>query len=331
MTAEELIKAHGSVSAAARAEGLTRSGMQHRLRHERKNKPAVSSEIEYPDLPSSELTPQEIIDHAKKYFASHLAARDARRWFEIKIKNNQPIGVAFVGDPHIDDKGTNWVLFDEHIKLLQETEGLYAIGGNDLANNWVGRLMRLYSDSKMTQKETWKIIKYLFKDSGIRWLVHVLGNHDLWNDGPILFRANAGVVPVEDWQARFVIGFPNNTKIRVHMAHDFPGTSQYNMLHGAKKQALWGEQADIYACAHKHSWAMTQEENPHRNDVYWMIRSRGYKFMDSFADVHGFGSQRHGATITAIINPRADGPARIQCFADMSEAAQYLTWLRGRN
>ena len=271
------------------------------------------------------------VEQAAKEFSRRMASHEARRWFEIKVKTNQPIGVVFMGDPHVDNPGTNWPLLLQHVDLLEKTPGLYAIGGNDVADNWIGRLVRLYADATMSRKQTLKVIKWLIKDSKIKWLCHVLGNHDAWGDGPYLLKATAQpFVPVEDWQARFQLVFPNGSRTRIHMAHDFPGHSQWNHLHGAQKQALWGEQADILACAHKHCWAMHQEENSHRNFVYWLIRSRGYKFLDSYANTHGYGEQKYGASITAVIDPTKEGPDKIQCFADMGEAAEFLTWKRSR-
>ena len=46
----------------------------------------------------------------------------------MRVKGNKPIGVCFMGDPHIDNKGTNWPLLDQHIAILRDTEGMYAIG-----------------------------------------------------------------------------------------------------------------------------------------------------------------------------------------------------------
>lgn len=325
---------YGSGRAAAAAAGISESTFRKNLKRQlarQQSAPAESeSEIHFPDLPSSELPVEEIVEYAKKNFAQRMASRDARRWMEIKVKSKLPIGVCFMGDPHIDNAGTNWPLLDKHIRILRDTPGMFAIGGNDLTDNWIGRLMRLYADQKMSKKQTWKVAAWLLKDSGVKWLCHVLGNHDGWGDGPYLFKANAGVVPVENWQARFQIVFPNDARVRVHMAHDFPGHSQWNHLHGAQKAALFFEEADIYACAHKHCWAMHQEENAHRGFTYWLLRSRGYKFIDSYADLHGFGSQRYGASITAIIDPGAVGPSRVRCFAELAEAAEFLTWKRER-
>ena len=33
------------------------------------------------------------------------------------------------------------------------------------------------------------------------------------------------------------------------------------------------EQADIYACGHKHTWAINEGENAQRQFIYWLIRA----------------------------------------------------------
>ncbi len=315
---------------AAREIGIPRGQLYRRLAMNPTSESLFTPEIELPNLPSSELPAEELIDQACVRFDKKLAYTEARRWFEVKVKTNKPIGVVFMGDPHIDDNGCNWPLLREHVSILENTEGLYAIGGNDLTNNWVGRLIRLYADHEMSKKQAWKIAKWLMQDSDIKWLCHIIGNHDAWGDAPYLLKANAGIVPVEDWQARFQLVFPNNTRIRIHMAHDFPGHSQWNHLHGAQKMAMWGEEAHIYACAHKHCWAMHEEENAYRNFVYWLIRARGYKHLDQFTVERGYGAQKHGASITAIIDPNQNGPRQIRCFPDVAEGAEFLTWKRSQ-
>lgn len=327
---------HKTQTEAAAALGISVPQLKHRakLYGDRRlgEKPALEAdEIVFPDLPSSELPAEDLIEQACKRFESHLSARDARRWMEIKVKSNKPMAICFMGDPHVDNNGCNWPLLRRDIGILERTEGLYAVNIGDLTDNWVGRLVRLYADQEMSKKQAWKLAKYLLKDCNIKWLCHILGNHDAWNDGPYLIKANARpTVPVEDWQSRFQIAFPNGQRVRIHAAHDFPGSSIWNKMHGPQKASMLLEQADIFACGHKHEWAINQSENAQRGFVYHLIRARGYKFIDSYADQLGYPSQKFGASITAVVDPAREDVGRIRCFADLEEAAEFLSWKRGR-
>lgn len=330
----EALEKHGTIQGAANALGIKRQTMQSRLKTARAmglKPPGEVADIVFPDLPSSELSAKELIQQASVRFERHRDARDARRWMEIKVKSIKPIGVCFMGDPHIDNNGCNWPLLNEHIGLLEKTEGLYAVNLGDLTDNWVGRLVRLYADQEMSKKQAWKFAKYLLKDCDIKWLCHIIGNHDAWNDGPYLIKANARpLVPVEDWQSRFQIVFPKGRPVRVHAAHNFPGNSIWNNMHGPQKASMLLEQADIYAAGDKHNWGINEGENSQRGFHYHLIRARGYKFIDSYADQLGFASQRFGASITAIIDPAVEDDTRIQCFSDLAEAADFLNWKRSR-
>lgn len=319
---------------AAEALGMSRAKFIKRLSIGRQRgftARAETADLIFPDLPSSELPPEELIEQACKRFEGHLEAREARRWMEIKVKSNKPIGLAFVGDPHIDNNGCNWPLLRRDIKILEDTPGLFATNLGDLTDNWVGRLVRLYADQEMSKKQAWKLAKYLLRDCGIKWLCHILGNHDAWNDGPYLIKANAHpIVPVEDWQSRFQLVFPNGARVRVHAAHNFPGNSIWNSMHGPQKAALMLERADIYAAGDKHNWGVNHCENANRDFVYHLIRARGYKAIDPYADNLGYATQKYGATITAVIDPMKDGVSKIRCFADLEDAAEFLTWKRAR-
>lgn len=321
------IKRYGSVRKYAREKGVPRQTVRSQIKQAESR--GIYADVEFPSLPESSLSAKSLIDQACEQFTVHKTAHDARRWMEIKIKTDEPIGICFMGDPHIDNYGCNWPLLRRDISILEDTEGLYAVNIGDLTDNWVGRLMRLYADSSMSKKDGWKLAKYLLKDAKIKWLCHILGNHDLWNDGALLIKANAHpLVPVEEWQSRFQVVFKNNVRVRVHVAHNFPGTSIWNEMHGPKKASMMEEQADIYACGHKHQWAIHEGENSQRDFLYWLIRARGYKTLDSYANVRGYGSQEYGSSVTAIIDPNNTGVVRIRCFPDLAEAAEFLKWKR---
>lgn len=335
--ARRLVAEHGSIRGASIASGIHRRTLQHRLARARVAFPEAPPS--FAELPPSDLPPREIIRRAAEDFRVHEARRAAERWFRISMPAAEPVAVAFVGDPHVDDNGCNWPLLEEHIDLLEKTPGFYAVGGNDLTNNWVGRLVRLYADQNMSRSRAWSVVKHLLVDSDVKWLWHHPGNHDEWNEGVAILRgivAQAGKKgipepPILCGDSRVEIAFPNGASVKVWHRHHFAGNSQWNRLHGNQKAALMGEQADIYAAAHTHGWAVHQEEHEHRGNVYWLIRSRGYKHFDKYADALGFGSQSHGSTVTAVLNPHEIGPRKVHCYADMREAAEYLTWLRARH
>ena len=328
-----VLEKHGGNQMQAAIElGISRSSLQ--LTIAKYNAPPKqeqkSEEVTFPNLPSSELPAEQLIDQACKRFEGHLTAREARRWMEIKVKSNKPIGVCFMGDPHIDNNGCNWPLLRRDVEILKGTPGMFAVNMGDITDNWIGRLVRLYADQEMSKKQAWKLAKWLMQDAGVNWLCHILGNHDAWGDGPYLIKANANIVPVEDWQSRFQIAFPNGQRVRVHAAHDFPGSSIWNKMHGPQRASMLQDQADIFACGHKHEWAINESENANRDFVYHLIRARGYKFIDSYADQLGYSSQKYGASITAIIDPSAGDTKRIRCFPDLPEAKEFLTWKRSR-
>lgn len=291
-----------------------------------------SPTVELPTFPDDDISPREIIEIQKKRFDKRHEHAAAKRWFPIKVNVEGPIGLSFIGDPHVDDNGCNWPLLDAHAALHKKTPGLFACNIGDSSNNWVGRLMALYANQDTSKQTARKLAKWLLTESGFSWLVWLMGNHDLWNDGDAILRGmNVNRIVMEDWQAQFRIVFPNGREAKIWAAHQFQGHSMWNTLHGPQRAAHTKDAADVYACGHTHNWACHQEESASRDFVYWLVRSRGYKFIDDYAEHHGHASQQEGASVTAIFNPEAKSMADfVQCFADMDRAADYLTYLRRR-
>ena len=292
---------------------------------------SLKTRIDYPDFPDDDVPVEDIIEIQKRRFAKRQEYQKSKNWFPVRIKQHGPIGVSFFGDPHVDDDGCNWPLLEHHCELHRNTDGLYGVNIGDTTNNWVGRLGRLFGEQETSQATARKLAKWLLADSGITWACWLMGNHDLWNEGSEILRGmNAASVPMEDWSAKFTLSLPK-TEVRVWAAHQFPGNSQWNTLHGLQKAASMKDMAHIYVAGHIHQWGMHQEESPEKEFVYWLVRARGYKFIDHFAHRLGHESQQEGAAITAIINPDADSMSgMVQCYADMDAAADYLTWLRSK-
>lgn len=267
-----------------------------------------------------------------KRFEKRLTHRKAKEWFPIKVNIDGPIGVTFWGDPHVDDNGCNWPLLNHHCDLHHNAEGLFSVNIGDWINNWVGGLLRLHANQDTSQATAKKLAEWFLRDSGVNWITILFGNHDTWSDFPDWLRAKAKTaVPMEDWQARFRLVFRNGREAKIWAAHNFQGNSMWNSLHGPQKAAHTKSEAHIYAAGHTHNWAIHQEESASRDFTYWLIRSRGYKFLDDYGEKLGHFPQDEGASVTCIINPESKSESGfIQAFADMDAATDYLKWARSR-
>lgn len=333
---QEVLKAYetagGNQTQAAGLMGLIRQTYMNRLTIARSRKDTLKPTIELPQFPDDDISIEEIIDSQTKRFEKRYAHHKSKKWYSIKVNLNGPIGVSFIGDPHLDDNHCNWSLLRHHCDLHKKTEGLFAVNIGDTTNNWIGKLLAQFGNQDSSQATARKLAKWFLADSGMTWIAWLIGNHDAWNDGGTILKGMGGhIVNMEEWQAQFRLVFPNGRECKIWAAHDFRGHSMWNSLHAPQKAAHTKAEADIYACGHTHNWAMHQEESASREFTYWLIRSRGYKFVDDYAEKLGHASQKEGASVTTIINPDATTSAGfVQSFADMDSAADYLKFLRKR-
>ena len=312
---------------------LKGSGICGRGAKEKLEEMIESDRPELPEFPDGKVPAEDVLDYLQKHYEKAAELKATKKWFKIKMPDDKPVGLAFVGDPHLGDNGVNYPLLRHHVSLLAETDGMYAVNIGDTANNWTGRLVKLYGEQDSSRSTERQLADWFLNESGIDWLCWLMGNHDMWGEFSEILRGyNIKRIPMEDWQAQFRLMFPNKKQCRIWASHNFKGHSMWNTLHGPQKAAHMKEEAHIYANGHTHNWAIHQEESGSKSPfTYWLVRARGYKYLDEYAELLGHFPQQEGATITAIVNPDAATEAGfVQCYADMDEAAEYLTWLRSR-
>jgi len=331
---EMYVKCGRSERKAASVLGIERGTLRHSLANY-KIKQLSKDELEFPDFPSDGLPINKIIDGMKERSSIRRASYDAHTWFPIKVKDKKPIGIMFFGDPHVDDDGCDWTLLESHIALCRR-DGIYGANIGDTTNNWAGRLVRKYADQETSAKTAGKLAEWFMLDAGIKWMIWLLGNHDAWGDGASILaqmakRHGTQKLVLHDWEARFSLEFPNQTRINVWAAHDFPGDSMWNNLHGPLKAAKFGADVDLLVCGHKHNWGITQTELPEKGTTPVLIRTRGYKFNDDYARRIGKTEQNEGASIFTILNPLAKTRAgRVIPFVDIEAGADFLKWMRSK-
>ncbi len=288
-----------------------------------------TSEITSPPILDDDIPVEEIISSMVKRFDKRHEAHKAKKWMPFKVNSNLPIAIGFVGDPHLDDDGCNYPQLMKDVEIFKNTEGLYAINIGDTTNNWVGRLTKEYANQETSRSTAGKLVEWFLRDSGIKWMMWIMGNHDTWNFGSEwLSKVVYGKVTMNDWRAQFKLVFPNGRECLIDAAHNHTGHSQWNPLHGQQKASVMAGIAHIYIAGHLHNWALMQNECSHTHRVYWLGRARGYKHIDHYGENLGFGSQNYGSTVTFVIDPEATDANFVRGFADLQEAADYLTYLR---
>lgn len=334
-----ILAAHkGNLTHASAAAGMSRAGFSDRIRKAEalKHKVAKDEAVEIPDFFDGDEPIDEIIDRMSRNFERAKKAQTSKQWFPVKLKDNKPIGILFVGDVHIDDNGCNWPALREHARISRETPGLYAVNIGDSANDWGGRLIKKYADQDTSVHTARRLVEWLLLESGFSWLVWLHGNHQHMGDSSALHqqmnkRHGTQRVPMLDWEARFVIQFPNGEEFRINAAHDFPGNSMWNPVHGVVKAAKFGNDVDVLVCGHKHNYAVSQWEQPEQGNSPLMMRVRGYKHLDDYARRIGKYEQEGGQSILVIFDPTAETRAgRIQAFVDVAKGAEFLTFLRDK-
>lgn len=330
--------------AAAAVLGITTNGLAKRLQAMKRRfglepsyddaKPVPKEkpvDFALPEFPDDDIPVDRIIELQTERFKKRQASFDAHTWFPIKLKTNKPVGVMWFGDPHLDDNGCDWVTLRRDIAICKETEGLYGANIGDSTNNWAGRLVRLYAEQDTSVSTARKLAEWFMLDSGVVWLVWILGNHDAFGDGSAILlemakRFGTHKLVLHDWEVRFSLEFPNGWSQRVYASHDFKGSSIYNPMHGPMREGLMGDDAHVYVCGHKHIAGKFSQENPARGHWQHFLRVRGYKYMDDFSRRHGFKEQRDGAAGVTVFDPETQA---VSVFLNVEEGAAFLKMKRG--
>ncbi len=177
MDIKQALAKHGSINKTAAALGIARSTVRERLK---KTEDRIIGDLSIPHLPSDNLPVERRIEILCEKFKAKKAAYDANTWFPVTVNDPLPIGLIFFGDPHVDNPGANWPLLQSHCALASKTPGAYGVNIGDTTDNWAGSLARLYANNSVSLKEARELAEWFMHDSGVRWLVWLLGNHDSW-------------------------------------------------------------------------------------------------------------------------------------------------------
>lgn len=327
------IKRYGSQRKAAEALNMPRETLRSRVNQaaERGLSADDAAPFEIPMLPPDGLPASEILEHMARRFEIEQAHRDAIHWMPIKVRDPGPMAICWFGDPHLGNNGCNVPRLLGDVKAVAAAPHCYGANIGDTVDNWGGRLIRLYAENDVSRKTERKLARWFLQESGVRWIVWLLGNHDMMDGALSAYMEGIGAscVRMTDWRARFRLVFPNGIETRIDAAHNHKGHSMWNDLHGQIRASVFDEYADLFIAGHHHVWA-THKKELSGGRVVSLARARGYKFGDDYGLHGGFQEQQHGCSIVTVIDPHAPPVGRITMFEDVQEGLDYLAAKRSR-
>ena len=299
-----------------------------------------------PDLDDVEISEDSDRPNPFTVFGRHLEYNEGfiakkRRKPAVLMVPPQPFAVAFIGDPHLSNKGTSLKALKDDLEILRVTR-TRAVQMGDLLDNFhkVPKLAEKEAQNRMSLVEGLSLAEWLVCESGVKFDAHVLGNHDAWLGyegvqlmGSWVHRAKSRLY---DWNARLIYkwGPGQHEQHVVQASHDIKGHSQYNPTHGPGKMALWDGTADTYVAAHRHNHAEAKVPNAWRGKTYQLIRVRGYKDYDDYGEGRAqFPSHAgmEGRSALLVVNPLSethDGRQRV--FMDLGEGIEFMQMLKRR-
>lgn len=157
-------------------------------------------------------------------------------------------------------------------------------------------------------------------------------NTDKGDPTQVMHRLLGRVGVMNTGGTRMRLTLPAGAAFTMHVRHDFPGGSQFNPAHALVRETLFGYRDHILACGHRHvsGYIPVWHNDPKR--LCHGLRLGTYKDFDKYAAEKGFQDGNWARSMAVVVDPdHAADPVRfIKAFFSLQEAAEYLTWRRGR-
>jgi len=293
-------------------------------------KSITAPEFTVTSAPAGDLSFDDLYNLKVKQFQLNKDRKAVLDLLPIDIHIDGPIGIALIGDPHLDDDNCDIMRIKSHVDMIAQTEGLLGLCVGDYTNNWVGRLEKLYGKQIATRRHAHILCEWFF--SSVKWLVAIGGNHDAWNNGNEIFRYMTRLTETHysEHGGRFQLKFPNGNSCILNTRHTFKGKSQFSPSFGPNKEAIFGVRDDLFVCGHIHDDGhQTQRIAGKRIHA---VTVGSYKRFDEYAVINGFPENDNSPAYIAVIDPSQEqgSDAFINVFADFDKGVEYLQLLRAK-
>lgn len=255
----------------------------------------------------------------------------------IPLTDDKPFVLIALGDPHLDNPGTDLHLWERWIEPLQEDvrePWVRSVCMGDMTDNWLRFLGFLNAESEMTERDAWTLLEGYLDQIGEAIDALILGNHDLWKNALALeyLGDKCGIRLTRAHGATAAYTTPEGRVITVGMRHRFVGHSQWNAVHAITKAAQMGWRENILIGGDKHISGRNWVKDPMTGKITHCYQLAAFKMIDSYAEEKGFQDQHITPAVALVIDPACedDDPRLVKTFDCPQEAVDYVAFLRSR-
>mgnify|MGYP000040442334 CR=1 FL=1 len=267
--------------------------------------------------------PQKAIKEQDRRFKQKHRRAEKKRSQTIRFDTG-PVMLAFLGDQHIGNAGTNIRRVFEEQQTIKRTPGAYAWIMGDVVDNFiVGRLQEQNMKPAAPIWEQWQLAKEYLERWEDRIVAYVGGNHGAWTMSQTQIDYRRDICPDgvlydgDDVQADVSVG---SATYSVWARHKWRGNSIYNQTHGQERAARFNDpNHDIYVGAHTHEGALYREMI-HEGQRKAAVQIGTYKVHDDYARAQGFPESDMSTACAVILHD--DGS--MHGMADLTAAKRYM-------
>lgn len=232
--------------------------------------------------------------------------RKDKREATFTFSRDEPIGIAFMGDVHIGDIGTDYAQIEKDMNLIRETENMYLVCGGDYINNYIKK-EKSYNEFEVVQPRVqWRLAEWFFEQLEDSIIAVATGNHDNWAEELTQFDALWSTIRHMNFIYTKHGGVLNinlpGQDYSIMFKHNIRATGGLNPTAAVKQMIRQDGNADIGALFDTHVGAL--EEFIHEGEWRVAIRTGSYKTDDHWGNAMGFANNVLAAVPVVVLHPR---------------------------
>lgn len=314
-----------NVSETSRRLGVHRTTVIAMIRVAEKHGYLRDEEMHAPNTPHRD----DYLAAKERKVAAYQAKKRKGEWRKpvMTTLSPEPYRLKIFGDPHLDNDGCNFELFERHWLEMSVEDRIFGICVGDWFDNWTRALAHLYKEHSTPPSDAWLLLEYLMEQRGEALIAACSGNHDDWSHGPVdpvdLLMKKHGVL-YRQGAIRVQVNHEDCDPMHWSIRHKWKGQSMYSAAHwgAAHTNVNWRDPLMVGGHIHQDDARLVQKA-----DGTWchVCQVSAFKEFDNFADVHGFSGAKISPVWDLVVDPRRKqtDPERIKVFWCREAAQRY--------